>query len=314
MAYVLFAVGLSLSNVFVVGASLMGIGQGLAARSGYTGEFFTGVFATVMATPCTAPFMATAIGVALTQSAPIAIAIFATLGFGLALPYLILSFTPALRRRLPKPGAWMESFQQLLAFPMYAAAAWLVWVLTQQTGTNGLAAVLTGIILISFAAWLHQKTGTLRHLQRRLGLLGALVALGAAITLASLVGSAPATIVQMESSGLAWEPYAVERLADLRSSGKPVFVNFTASWCISCMVNERVALNQSEVIAKFQEKGVTLLKADWTNRNSKITKALDTFGRSGVPLYLLYPPGKAEPIMLPQVLTPFVVQQTLDRM
>lgn len=313
MTYILFAVGLSLSGVFMVGSSWMGIGQGLATKSGYTGEFFTGVFATVMATPCTAPFMATAVGVALTQSAPIAIAIFATLGFGLALPYLVLSFTPAWRRRLPKPGAWMETFQQLLAFPMYAAAAWLIWVLTQQTGTNGLAAALTGIIFISFAAWLHQKTGTLRSFRRRLGLLGALLALGAAITSASLIGSAP-TPIQV-NSGLAWEPYAVERLANLRSSGKPVFVNFTASWCISCMVNERVALDQPEVVAAFQEKGVTLLKADWTNRNSTITQALRTFGRSGVPLYVLYPSvtEKAEPIVLPQVLTTSVVQQALDK-
>jgi thiol:disulfide interchange protein DsbD len=315
MAYILFAVGLSLSGVFVVGASLMGIGQGLAARSGYMGEFFTGVFATVMATPCTAPFMATAIGVALTQPAPIAMAIFVTLGFGLALPYLVLSFTPALRRRLPKPGAWMETFQQLLAFPMYMAAAWLVWVLTQQTGPNGLAAALAGLVLISFAVWLHEKTGRLRHFRRRLGSLGTLVALGAAITLASLVGSAPTPTVQLESPGLAWEPYAVERLANLRQSGKPVFVNFTASWCISCMVNERVALNQPEVAAAFQEEGVTLLKADWTNRNSTITEALRTFGRSGVPLYVLYPTGteQAEPMVLPQVLTPAIVRNALDK-
>jgi thiol:disulfide interchange protein len=305
MAYLMFAVGLSLSGVFVFGASLMGIGQGLAARSGYMGEFFSGVFATVVATPCTAPFMATAIGVALTQTPLVAIAIFEMLGLGLALPYIVICFTPGLQKILPKPGAWMETFQQFLAFPMYAATAWLVWVLTQQAGTGGLAGALTGLILISFAAWLHQKTRLISRWGQRLGTVVALVILGLSLSLAQLATPDSAPIAQGTNQQGIWQPYNEARLTELRSSGTPVFVNFSASWCISCLVNERVVLSQPEIIAAFESKGVALLKADWTTRNPAITKALESFGRSGVPLYLLYPKlaKSSEPIILPQKLS-----------
>lgn len=315
MAYVLFAVGLSLSGVYIVGASLMGIGQGLVAKSGYTGEFFTGVFATVMATPCTAPFMATAIGVALSQPEPIAFTILLVLGFGLALPYLILSFTPALRKRLPKPGAWMETFQQFLAFPIYGATAWLVWVLTQQAGSDGLAAVLTGFILIAFAAWLYQKAQVMRQFWRRVGVFAAAFAIALALTLAPLASKSPVPTAQQASQKSAWQPYSIEKLTELRQSGKPVFVNFSASWCITCLVNERVALSQPEVTEAFRAKGVALMKADWTNRNPSITQALTSFGRSGVPLYVLYSSKSEskEPIVLPQVLTPDIVRNALKQ-
>ncbi|MFB2833204.1 protein-disulfide reductase DsbD family protein [Floridanema evergladense] len=315
LAYILFAVGLSLSGVFVFGASLMGIGQNLAAKNGYTGEFFTGIFATVMATPCTAPFMATAIGVALTQSPPVALAILLVLGLGLALPYLTICFVPAFRRKLPKPGAWMETFSQFLAFPMYGAAAWLVWVLTLQTGSDGLAAVLTGFVLIGFAAWLYQKAQTSRKIWRRIGIFGALVAIALALTLAPLAGNTPLKTAQQTTQNSLWQPYTAEKLTEIRQSGKPVFVNFSASWCITCLVNERVALSQPEVQQAFQQKAVTLMKADWTNRNATITKALSSFGRSGVPLYVLYPSGtkSQEPIVLPQILTPDIIRNTLNQ-
>ncbi|MFB2938733.1 protein-disulfide reductase DsbD family protein [Aerosakkonemataceae cyanobacterium BLCC-F154] len=315
LAYILFAVGLSLSGVFVFGASLMGIGQNLAAKNGYTGEFFTGIFATVMATPCSAPFMATAIGVALIQPPPVAVGILLVLGFGLALPYLTICFVPALRRKLPKPGAWMETFSQFLAFPMYGAAAWLVWVLTLQTGSDGLAAVLTGFVLIGFAAWLYQKAQTSGKVWRRIGIFGALVAIVLALTLAPLAGNSTLKTAQQTTQNSIWQPYTAEKLTEIRQSGKPVFVNFSASWCITCLVNERVALSQPEVQQAFQQKGVTLMKADWTNRNATITKALSSFGRSGVPLYVLYPSGtkSQEPIVLPQVLTPDIIRNTLNQ-
>lgn len=323
MAYVLFAVGLNLSGVFVVGASIMGLGQGLASKSGYVGEFFTGVLATVMATPCTAPFMATAVSVALTQSAPVAIAIFLTLGFGLALPYLVISFTPAVRRYLPKPGAWMETFQQLLAFPIYGAVAWLLWVLTLQAGTDGLGVALAGLLAIAFAAWLYHKTQTSRQFWRRVCWVGSLSTLVLAITLTPLVGNSPAPTSQATNSGttnpsksgLAWQPYTSEQLETLRQSNQPVFVNFSAAWCVTCLMNERVALSQPEVISAFQQKGVALVKADWTNRDTAITEALSKFGRSGVPLYVLYPRGinQGEPIILPQVLAPATVQDALKQ-
>ncbi len=319
MAYLMFGVGLSLSGVFVFGASLMGMGQNLTTRSGYWGEFFTGVFATVVATPCTAPFMATAIGVALTQPAPVAIAIFALLGLGLALPYLILSLIPAVQRLLPKPGAWMETFSQLLAFPMYAATAWLVWVLTQQTGATGLAIASTGLILIAFAAWLHQKTRLVSQWGQRVGAIAALVVVGFALTLTQF--PSPTTVTQTTNSspapasGLAWQPYSSEILTTLRRSGQPVFVNFTAAWCITCQVNEQVAFNQPETLAAFQAKNVALLKADWTNHNPTITQALAAFGRSGVPLYVLYPASNiAEPILLPQLLSSRDVQDAITKL
>ncbi|KAF3886697.1 MULTISPECIES: protein-disulfide reductase DsbD family protein [Nostocales] len=314
LAYLMFAVGLSLSGVFIFGASLMGVGQGLAARNGLWGEFFTGVFATVVATPCTAPFMATAIGVALTQTPAIAISIFLLLGLGLAFPYLLIGFLPGLQKVLPKPGAWMETFAQFLAFPMYAATAWLVWVLAQQTGSTGLAAALFGLVLIGFAAWLHQKTYMIAGWTRRFASIAAFIVLGFALTLAQLPSSiapnaANSNTQQATSNGLNWQPYNAQKLAELRQSGKPVFVNFSAAWCITCLVNERVALNQSDTIAAFQEKNVALLKADWTNRDTEITQALAAFGRSGVPLYLLYSANSDTPQILPQILSPQQVQE-----
>ncbi|NEO61478.1 MAG: thiol:disulfide interchange protein [Moorea sp. SIO4G2] len=316
MAYLMFAVGLSLSGVFIFGASIMGIGQRLTTRSGYIGEFFTGVFATVVATPCTAPFMATALGVALTQSVPIAIAIFEMLGLGLALPYLAISFTPGLQRILPKPGAWMETFQQLLAFPMYAATAWLIWVLAQQTGTNGLAAALAGLILIAFATWLHQKTRLLPPLGKHLGSICALVALGFSLSLAQVSSTTPTPLTHNQNQGIKWQAYTAKRLVKLRQSGSPVFLNFSASWCITCLVNERVALNQPETIAAFESKKIALLKADWTNRDPAITKALESFGRSGVPLYVLYPADSefTPPVILPQILSPDQVQRAIKNL
>ncbi|BAZ13002.1 thiol-disulfide interchange protein DsbD homolog [Calothrix sp. NIES-4071] len=315
MAYLMFAVGLSLSGVFIFGAALMGVGQSLVSRSGYLGEFFTGVFATLIATPCTAPFMATAIGIALTQPPLIAIAIFEVLGFGLALPYVVICFTPGLQRILPKPGAWMETLSQVLAFPMYAATAWLVWILTLQAGTNGLAAALAGLVLIAFAAWFHQKTRLAKVFWQRLGTVGALVVVGFALTLAQIPNNTTNAVVnnQQQNSLINWQPYSLVRLTELRQAKKPVFVNFSAAWCVSCLVNEQVALNQPDTVAAFKSKGVTLLKADWTNRNPEITKALESFGRSGVPLYVLYSATNDQPIILPQSLSVSEVVNTLQR-
>jgi thiol:disulfide interchange protein DsbD len=258
--------------------------------------------------------MATAIGVALTQPIPIAIAIFLCLGLGLALPYLVLSFIPAVQRLLPKPGAWMETFSQLLAFPMYGATAWLVWVLIQQTGTTGFAIAAAGLLLIAFAAWLHQKTRLVSQRGQRLGAAVALVVLGFALTLTQLPTSIAQPSQTQAQGGVPWQPYTPQVLANLRQSGNPVFVNFTAAWCITCQVNEQVAFNQPAVIAAFQSKKVALLKADWTNRNPDITNALESFGRSGVPFYVLYPGNNAEPILLPQVLSSADVQQAVNNL
>ena len=314
VAYLMFTVGLSLSGVFSIGGSVIGIGSSLANRSGYSGSFFTGVLATVVATPCTAPFMGAALGFALTQPPATLLAVFLSLGLGLALPYLILSQWPTLQRRLPKPGVWMDKLKQGLAFPMYAAAVWLVWVLAQQAGINAVAVALGGMVVIAFSAWIFESTKTgIRSTQRSgAGLAG--VSLGLAF-LGSYLGidTSPASqVTNIESS--TFENYSPARLNELRNEGKPVFLNLTAAWCISCLVNEKVALSQDSVIKAFKEANVTYLKGDWTNRDDEITQLLAEFGRSGVPLYVYYP-GKnshlKKPVVLPQVLTPDLVIKTV---
>jgi len=315
VAYLMFAVGLSLSGVFSLGGRVTGIGASLAERPGYAGSFFTGVLATVVATPCTAPFMGAAIGFALTQPPLALLAVFLSLGFGLALPYLLLSLWPFLQRCLPKPGAWMERVKQGLAFPMYAAAVWLVWVLAQQAGTDAIAVALGGMVAIAFAAWLYESTKTGGKTARHSGAGIAALTLAVALTGGYFRVEASSAAEAQSAAPWAdknWEPYSAERLKALRAKGKPVFLNFTAAWCISCLVNEKVALSQSSVIAAFRQSGITYLMGDWTNRDFEITRKLAEFGRSGVPLYVYYPGGAAaEPVVLPQILTPEIVTRTV---
>ena len=314
MVYLLMAVGLNLSGVFEVGGGIAGLGDDLTQGDSYHASFFTGVLTTLVATPCTAPFMAAAVGAALTQSAAMALIIFACLGFGLSLPYLVLSFAPWLRRSLPKPGAWMDTLKQIFAFPMYASAAWLLWVLAQQTSSLGLAAALAGTVLLGLAAWAYQKSkegGTLGH---KTAVITAVVA----VVLAAVLPSRIAQVAVAQACGAAlgtpadgWQPYDAARLAEITASGRPVLVNFTASWCLTCLVNERNAFADSAVQEIFRGKAVTLMKGDWTNRDPAITQALAAFGRGGVPLYLVYnaKPGTHEPLVLPQLLTPTIVQR-----
>jgi len=301
-----------LSGVFSIGGSVMGVGDSLASRSGYSGSFFTGVLATLVATPCTAPFMGAALGYALTQSPAVLMAVFLSLGFGVALPYLLLSTWPPLQRRLPKPGIWMERVKQGLAFPMYAAAAWLVWVLAQQAGTNAIVIALSGMVAIAFSAWLYETTRSGGTLTKRSG-----ISIASAAFVAVLIGSylgitaipVDATLPSNTASAdKNWESYSPARLQALRAEGKPVFLNLTAAWCITCLVNERVALKERAVIDAFEKAGISYLKGDWTNQDSHITNLLAEFGRTGVPLYVVYPNGtNAKPVVLPQILTPDIV-------
>jgi thiol:disulfide interchange protein DsbD len=285
----------------------------LAGRSGYSGSFFTGVLATIVATPCTAPFMGAAVGFALSQPPVALLAVFFSLGLGLALPYLLLSNWPSLQRRLPKPGVWMDRLKQGMAFPMYAAAVWLVWVLAQQSGINSIVAALGGMVAIAFAAWLYEVTKYSEKTAQRTGLGFSVLLLSAALFGGYFgVEEAPASAVASETTGQHWEPYTTARLKELRGQGKPVFLNFTAAWCISCLVNEKVALSQDAVIDAFKHAGITYLKGDWTNRDPEITRILAEFGRSGVPLYLYYPAGvSTSPVILPQILTPEIVTQAV---
>jgi thiol:disulfide interchange protein DsbD len=311
LAYLMFAVGLSLSGVFYIGGAAVGVGTSLTDKPGYSGSFFTGVLATIVATPCTAPFMAAALGYALTQPAVKLLAIFLSLGLGLALPYLLLTSWPRLQRWLPRPGQWMERAKQVLAFPMYAAAIWLVWVLVQQAGVDAIVVALGGMLLIAFAAWLYNSTLASSNTARNLGTISALVLL----LLALVIGyrgvkssSAIAATSSIKTAEQNWESYSDSRLRELLGEGKPVFLNFTASWCISCLVNERVALSDVKVKESFKQAGITYLKGDWTNRDAEITNFLKKFNRSGVPLYVFYPAGKSsEPRELPQILTPDMV-------
>jgi thiol:disulfide interchange protein/DsbC/DsbD-like thiol-disulfide interchange protein len=313
LVYLLLAVGLNLSGVFEFGGGLAGIGDGLTHGDGYSASFFTGLLTTLVATPCTAPFMAPALGAALTQSALNALCIFAALGFGLALPYVLLSFAPWMRRVLPKPGAWMDTLKQIFAFPIYASAAWLLWVLSHETSSFGLGAALAGTVLIGLAAWAFQKSHSTSGGGRITVLVTAVVALLIAVVLpvrfADVAAASPGDSAQSKQGGEEWEPYSAARVAELSAAGRPLLVNFTASWCLTCLVNERNAFSDSAVQEIFRDKKVTLMKGDWTNRDPAITHALAAFGRAGVPLYVVYNSKRgAEPLVLPQILTAGVVQ------
>ena len=318
LALVLLAAALDLSGVFEIGASLQGLGGGFAGRADLLGSVFTGALAVVVAAPCTAPFMGPALGYALTQPAPQALLVFAALALGFAAPYTALAFTPALLRRLPKPGAWMDLLKKVLAFPMYAAAAWLVWVLAAQTDRGSLAAAFAAAVLVGLAAWIFgaaQRRAALG--QKARGAFG-LASLAAALAVAALAlapyGPPPAAASAgvAVAAGIPSEPWSAERVAALRAEGKPVFVDFTAAWCVTCQVNEQVAINTTEAVKAFQRTGAVYLKADWTNRDGAIAKALADQGRVGVPLYLVYPPGDGAPKVLPQLLTSGLVAAALD--
>lgn len=296
LAYLFFVMGLSLSGLVTIGTRWMGVGQNLTQSSGLSGSFFTGVLAAVVASPCTAPFMGAALGFALTQPAVISLSIFVALGLGMALPLLALCYIPALVRHLPRPGPWMDTLKQLLAFPLYLTAVWLLWVLGRQAGANAVAAVGVGAVAIAFAGWLltRQPQSSVGRWSRY-----SLVALAwvAALFLPWQ------TLNSNGEDDSRWQPYSASRLAELRREGKPVFVNLTADWCVTCLTNEKVTLGTDDVEAAFDRLGVITLKGDWTRRDPAITALLGQYGRSGVPLYLWFPANHRGPgIVLPQIL------------
>jgi thiol:disulfide interchange protein len=302
IAALLFAMGLSLSGVVALGAGLGGVGGGLASRAGLSGSFATGVLATVVATPCTAPFMGAAVGFAVTASAPVALAIFVALGLGMAAPFLALTFAPGLIRLLPRPGPWMETLKQVLAFPLYATVAWLVFVLAQEVSPSGLFAVLIGLVLVAFSLWAWGLAALREGWGRRVPQATALVALAAVVAIGIGIHQDPGAPASESGGGRAAEPFTQARLDALQAEGRPVFVNLTAAWCITCLVNERTTLASAAVQDAMKARRMVYLKGDWTNRNPEITRLLARNGRSGVPLYLLFP-GRGEPIVLPQILT-----------
>jgi thiol:disulfide interchange protein DsbD len=312
MAGLLFFLALSLAGQFEIGLSLTSAGGDLAAKQGYTGSFFTGVLAVIVATPCAAPFMGVAIGYALAQPAAITFAVFTALALGLAAPYLVLALQPAWTRILPRPGAWMEVLRQAVSVPIFATVIWLAWVLANAYGAAVLAALLVGFLLIAIAGWFLGRWPA-----KRWSTIVAAVILVGFVTLSAWAPgnlAAVPTSSGLHGSGSAWEPWSAETVAHYKSQGRPIFVDFTASWCLSCQVNERVALGTPEVRKAFAGANVALLRADWTQHDEAIAQALASLGRSGVPAYALYVPGEANPRLLPEVLTPGIVTDAINKL
>jgi thiol:disulfide interchange protein len=303
LAYLLFAMGLSLSGVADFGFGLAGVGGRFAGREGIGGAFATGILATIVATPCTAPFMGAALGFALLAPAPLALAIFVALGIGLALPLTIATLIPGLARLLPRPGRWMVLLKQLLAFPLYGTVAWLIWVLIQEVGPEGALMALLGLVLVGFAVWVYGTTRLAGPAMRRAGTALAAAGTAAALVLALTATPSSARPEQTASrDGLRYERFSPSRLDALTAERHPVFVNLTAAWCITCLVNEHATLDTAAVQQAFAEHQIVALKGDWTRQDPEITAWLQKFGRSGVPLYLLYD-RSGTPNVLPQILT-----------
>ena len=306
LAYLMAAIGLSLSGVFSIGAGFAGTGQSLTERSGPAGDFFTGVLAVVVASPCTAPFMGAALAFAFASGPFVALLVFLALGLGLALPFLLIGFVPGLASRLPKPGAWMETLKQLLAFPMYLTAAWLLWVLGKQRGVDAIGWALGGLVLLALALWWWERSRwSGRTLQRMLAGLLALAALWPLWQAHQL--AAPSAVV---ADGT--EAYSAARLETLRKQGRTVFVNMTADWCVTCKANEKRVLDTETFRAALSTHDAIYMKGDWTDVDPEITRFLDAHGSVGVPLYVVFVPGRDDGIVLPTVLSQGAIDAALD--
>ena len=310
LAGLFFVMALNLSGVFEIGTRLQSVAGNAelnAQKNPTTGAFASGVLATLVATPCMAPGLGASVGFTLNQSVPVALAVFLAIAVGLALPVVLLSFFPALLRLLPKPGAWMETFKQFMAFPLYVTVVWLAWVLGAQTGNDGVAKLWVGLTLVAMAAWAYGRW------QFKKPMFAAVAALTVALAGAGVIWLGAATPLTATASPTdpAWVAFSPQKVAELRAMGKGVFVDFTATWCITCQVNKRVALNQASVIKRFDELNIVRMKADWTLKDPVITTTLAEFGRNGVPLYVFYPKS-GNPVVLPEVLTPSMLIAAVD--
>jgi len=307
LALLMLAVALNLSGLFEVGGRLQALGSSPLSRlPGGTGAFFTGVLAVVVAAPCTAPFMAFALGAALIMPAPLALIVFAMLGLGLALPYVLISLSPGLLGRLPKPGPWMMRLQRWLALPMYAAALWLVWVFARQTDFDAAVWLVAACVVAVIAA------GALGRFRTRAPWIGPAGAGALALSLvlaAAAIAAAPSG--ETGAHALPADAWSLAKVDQALAQGRPVLVNFTADWCVSCKINERTALGSPRVARALTHANAVYLEADWTRRDDVIARELQRHGRSGVPLYLLYTPGQPQPLILPQLLTEGVVVEAL---
>lgn len=295
LAVLMVFVALSLAGMFSINIGVEGAGQSFAAREGVQGAFFKGVLATLVATPCTAPLMAPAIGFALTQPIMTVVLVFSLLAFGLAAPFLLLSYSERVAAAMPKPGPWMEKVKQALAFPMLLTAAWLVYVFDLQAGSSATLALLVSLIVIAFTVWLWQAFSS--KVAKGIAILLAATALAGLVRMSTADAPLQSALSNGEMS------YSEAALNDQLTKGKPVFVYFTAEWCITCKVNEKVALHREDTQDAFRDKGVVVMKGDWTNKNNEIAAVLARYGRAGVPLYLYFPAGSREAIVLPEIIT-----------
>jgi thiol:disulfide interchange protein DsbD len=324
LALLMLLVALNMSGVFEVGASVQGVASGAGGGGGLGGSFLTGALAVVVAAPCTAPFMAGALGYALTQPPLASLLVFLGLALGFAAPFVLLAFIPGLLARLPRPGPWMDVLKKGLAFPMYATAAWLAWVYSQQTGSIPLAALLAASVLVAFAAWLYGlaqgrqiagKSAIVPFVVAGLSVIAAvaLVVVGVRAVPATSAPAATASAEAPAGPGLAAEVWSPEKVKALQAEGKVVMVDFTADWCVTCKVNEGTALKGQRLVEAFKASNAVYLKADWTKRDATIAAALSEHGRAGVPLYLVYPKGSGEPVILPQLLTEGLVIEAIEK-
>lgn len=309
MVILFYLIALNLFGMFEVGENLVGIGAKISREKSYAGSFFTGVLATLVATPCTAPFMGSALGFAITLPPTLSILIFLMLGFGMAFPYLILCYFPRWIRKLPKPGPWMATFKEILAFPMLLTVLWLLWVLSFQAQMEVVLYILLFLLALTFAIWSLKKFK--KSIVKWILFLSSLLSSGF-LLIHNLSESSPQGTQKQDE---VWVPYSEEVLAKYREEGTPVFVDFTAAWCITCQVNKRVVLNTDDIQLAFKNAGVILMKADWTNKDPVITKALESFDRNSVPLYVLYTKNKNEkPFILPEILTKDIVLNNLKKL
>jgi thiol:disulfide interchange protein len=307
LALLLFAIGLMLSGLFQWGASFSGIGQSLTEKSGSIGNFFTGVLAVVVASPCTAPFMGSALAYAFTAPWLLALAVFLALGFGLAAPFLLIGFMPSLAAKLPKPGIWMDTLKHWLAYPMYFTAAWLAWVFGHQTGVNGLGLLLITAIGLAMALWWFERQKMQPSLGKKITVF--IIALFATLSFSfALKQTLPNTITTSSSS----TSFSTTRLRALRAQGVPVFVDMSADWCITCKLNEKTVLHTEAFTQLLKDTGTVYLAGDWTNQDPEITAFLDQYNTPGVPLYVLYPKGPGDGQKLPQLLTLDILREALQ--
>ncbi len=306
LIYLFFVMGLAFSGYVEIGAGLMSVGQSSSSNEqSLTSSFLTGVLATTVASPCTAPFMGPALGYAVSQSSGTALLVFAFLGLGMALPFILLTWIPGLSQRLPKPGQWMDTFKQFLAFPLYLTAVWLLWVAGRQTSIDVAATVIIGLVLIAMAIWLWKLGSAKQSGKLSPSKFLAVACLAAAIAV-------PWLAMSKDDQPQRWEAYSPERLSQLRAEGKAVFINLTADWCITCLANERVALSSAAFYQTLDVNDITYLKGDWTDSDPEITELLNQYQRSGVPLYLLFPTGEGKAQILPQILLETTILELLD--